>query len=67
MKPKKQPLGQTPDKCPLKVDQDEIDMWMGLAVISAYFGFSIEKATNRILDPAIKKVFKDISAHIKNQ
>ena len=67
MKPKKQLLEQTPDKRPPEVDQDEIDMWMGLAVISAYFGYSIEKATNRILDPAIKKVFKDISAHIKDQ
>ncbi len=67
MKPKKQPLEQTPDKHPLKVDQDDIDMWMGLAVISAYFDFSIEKATNRILDPAIKKIFKDLPAHITDQ
>ncbi len=67
MKPKNNRWSKLLTNAPLKVDQDDIDMWMGLAVISAYFDFSIEKAANRILDPAIKKVFKNLPAHITDQ
>jgi len=55
------------DSKPLNVDKMDPDTLVELAAISTYFGFSIEKAFNRTLDPAIKKLFNDLSSHLENQ
>jgi len=49
------------------VDKMDPDTLVGLAALSSYFGLYIEKAFNRTLDPAIKKLFNDLSSHLENQ
>lgn len=55
------------DSKPLNVDLMDPDTLVGLAALSSYFGLSIEKALSRTLDPAIKKLFNDLSSHLENQ
>ncbi len=66
MKPKNLPPERTPRK-DIDVNKDDIVMWMGLAALSAHFGFSVEKTTNRILNPAIKKIVNALPTHIADQ
>lgn len=39
-----------------KVDKHDVAVFAGLTALSNYFGFSIEQAMNRTLNPEIKKI-----------
>lgn len=66
MEPQNLPPERTPRKH-IKADKNDIVMWMGLTALSAYFGSSVEKTTNRILNPAIKKIVNALPTHIADQ
>jgi len=52
---------------PINVEKLDADTLMGYVTLSAYFGYSIEKAFDRILDPAVEKIFNDLASYFKNQ
>lgn len=50
-----------------KVGKHDVAVFMGLAALSNYFGFSFEQAMNRTLNPEIKKIVGKLHTSLQDK
>ena len=51
----------------IEIDKDDALAWMGLAILSTYFGYSIEQTMNRTLNPEMNRLANDLRTYLQDQ
>lgn len=50
-----------------EVDNDDDAVWIGLAALSTYLGFSFEQTMNHTLNPVIKRLVGELRTSLQDQ